>query len=100
MQKVYSVIGTVYHNHSCDVFDEFDYYIGSDRQKALNVALSKWERLSSFDKKRNIVELRVCSVPDSVDLRDYDAVVDAVFDCYRYDIIAEFAFYGGFYDDV
>lgn len=96
MQKVYSVIGTVYHTR--DTFDEFVYYIGSDRQKALNVALSKWNRLSSFDKKRNIVELCAYNVPDSVNLWDYDAVVDAIFDCCCYDIIAECSFYGGFYD--
>ena len=96
MQKVYTVIGTVYHTR--DTFDEFDYYIGSDRQKALNVAISKWNRFSSFDKKRNIVELRVYTVPDSVNLCDYDAVVGAIFDSCRYAIIAECFFYGGFYD--
>lgn len=72
--------------------DEISLYTGTDEQKALDVAAADWKHLSKFDKEHSLVEVRVYEISDDTDINDEDDVVDALCDCFGYDVIASYSF--------
>lgn len=94
MKKVYQVVVSVF-NSNC-AFDEFDCYVGPDCQTALDIAFFNLKDICSYYTKHNFVDVRAYVVSDSVDLNDYDSVIDAISYCCCYEIVAEFVLCGGF----
>lgn len=82
----------IYLTESIKNYDSFTDYLGTDKESAIKAGRIAWQSLSTYDKKKTVIEVQEWEISDDIDVSDSDAIYDAIFETLGYDIVTSFSY--------